>query len=285
MRVMFVVINADDLGLHPAVTRAVEELAGRGRLTSASLLVNGPCAGDAGRLAGLGIGLHLNLLRGVPLGPPSETSTFTGADGVMLGRYAALFSRYLRGALDLGQVRLEWARQIERALEMGIALTHLDSEKHIHAWPGMMAVAGRLAERYGIRWVRRPRECAGLLRFDKGGLRTKFLNVCALMQKKPEAVSWPDRIWGIADQGERLLPDAFKEYMAGSNDRVVEICCHPGDPHEGDPPLPVEFGTMRVGSQWSVEFDRLADPRWRDVLREMDARLVHYGQIRPEDIE
>ncbi|WP_040368563.1 ChbG/HpnK family deacetylase [Paucidesulfovibrio longus] len=282
---MFIIVNVDDLGLHPAVRRAVVALSTEGIVTSSTLMANGPDLEESARIGGVGLGVHMNVLRGRSVLQPRLVSSLLGDDDLFLGDYGKLMGRYFAGRVDLRQVESEWAAQIEKIMDLGVRPTHLDSEKHIHAWPGMMAVAGRLAERYGIRWVRRPRECAGLLRFDKGGLRTKFLNVCALMQKKPEAVSWPDRIWGIADQGERLLPDAFKEYMAGSNDRVVEICCHPGDPQEGDPPLPVEFGAMRVGSQWSVEFDRLSDPRWRDVLREMDARLVHYGQIRPEDIE
>ncbi|MGE4290969.1 MAG: ChbG/HpnK family deacetylase [Desulfovibrio sp.] len=283
MHRMFVIVNVDDLGLHPAVRRAVVGLSDKGIVTSSTLMANGPDLEEAARIGGVGLGVHLNVLRGRPVLQPRLISSLVREDDRFYGDYGALFARYLAGRVDLLQVEAEWGAQIERILDLGVRPTHLDSEKHIHAWPGMMAVAGKLAQRYGIRWVRRPRECAGLLRWDKGGLRTKFLNVCALMQKKPQDVSWPDRIWGIADQGERLLPESFKTYMAGSTDQVVEICCHPGDPREGDPPLPADFGPMRVGAQWRTEYDRLADPDWLEVLRDMNATLVHYGQIRPED--
>lgn len=281
MRVMFVVINADDLGLHPAVTRAVEELAGRGRLTSASLLVNGPCAGDAGRLAGLGIGLHLNLLRGVPLGPPSETSTFTGADGVMLGRYAALFSRYLRGALDLGQVRLEWARQIERALEMGIALTHLDSEKHIHAWPGLWDAAVDLARQYRISWVRRPMDRIRPLRADKGAWRARILNVfCRASRRVAAPPASADAVCGLADQGAKLRPECLI-HAADSGDSVLEVACHPGLPASGDPALDPSYGKTRVASLWREDFDALSLPDWSAALQKISAELTHFGRIDP----
>lgn len=281
---MFVIVNVDDLGLHPAVRRAVAGLSERGIVTSSTLLANGPDLEASAGIGGVGLGVHMNVLRGRPVLQPRLVSSLVGEDDLFLGDYGRLFARYLAGRVDLRQVEAEWAAQIERILDLGVRPTHLDSEKHIHAWPGMMLVACRLASRYGIRWVRRPRECGSLLRLDKGGLRTKFLNVCSLLQKRPSEVAWPDRLWGIADQGERLLPDAFKAYMAGSGDRVVEICCHPGDPLPDDPPLPREFGAMRVGAQWRIEYDRLADARWSDVLRELDARLVHYGQIRPEDV-
>ncbi len=39
MAAMFVVVNVDDLGLHPAVRRAVEDLAGLSRVSSSTLLV------------------------------------------------------------------------------------------------------------------------------------------------------------------------------------------------------------------------------------------------------
>lgn len=282
---MFVIVNVDDLGLHPAVRRAVVSLSEKGVVTSSTLLANGPDVEQAARIGGIGLGVHLNVLRGRPVLQPRLVSSLVGENDLFFGDYGKLFAKYLSSRVDLHQVEAEWAAQIERILDLGVQPTHLDSEKHIHAWPGMMAVAGRLAARYGIRWVRRPRECAGLLRLDKGGLRTKFLNVCAMMQKQPVDVFWPDRVWGIADQGERLLPAAFKAYMAGSTDRVVEIVCHPGDPRDDDPPLPADFGSMRVGAQWRLEYDRLADPQWQGMFREMEARLVHYGQIRPEDIE
>jgi len=281
---MFVIINVDDLGLHPAVRRAVVALSEMGMVTSSTLMANGPDLEAAAGVGGVGLGVHLNVLRGRPVLPPERISTLVTGQGLFLGDYGKLFSRYLAGRVDLRQVEAEWAAQIERIQDLGVRPTHLDSEKHIHAWPGMMAVAGKLAARFGIQWVRRPRECGGLLRMDKGGLRTKFLNVCALLQKKPAHVFWPDHVWGIADQGERLLPDAFKAYMAGSSDRVVEIVCHPGAPRDGDPPLPSDFGSLRVGGQWRIEYDRLADPEWKRVFRELGVQRVHYGQIRPAEV-
>ncbi|MFN9910300.1 MAG: ChbG/HpnK family deacetylase, partial [bacterium] len=41
-RPLQLIINVDDIGLHPAVRRAVEACAARGTVTSASVLANGP---------------------------------------------------------------------------------------------------------------------------------------------------------------------------------------------------------------------------------------------------
>ncbi len=282
---MKVVINVDDSGLHPAVRRAVLDLSGRGMVSSTTVLANGPDVQEAARMAGVGLGAHLNLLRGKPVLPADRVTTLVGRNGFFLGDYKALFGRYVTGRLDHSQVEAELDAQIGRLRDLGINLTHFDSEKHIHAWPTIMRVVGRLAARHSVKWVRRPRECSEFSRLDKGGVRVKFLNLCSLLQKKPQNVDWPDSLWGIADQGSDLLPQSFLEYMTrhgltGKN-TVVEICCHPGLPEPGDGPLPVEFGPMRVEAQWRDEYDALCRTDWADVFRELGAEIVSYGDIKP----
>src|SRR4051794_23839598 len=61
------ILNADDLGYDPAVTRGILESMRNGVGTSATLMVNLPNSRDAAQAAwGLAIGLHLNLARGAP---------------------------------------------------------------------------------------------------------------------------------------------------------------------------------------------------------------------------
>jgi Uncharacterized protein conserved in bacteria len=277
---MRVIVNVDDLGLHPAVRRAVEDLGRIGIVTSSTLLVNGPDAEQAAKTTGVGLGVHLNILRGRPTLPPDEVGSLVGPDGLFLGDYTALFKRYLTGRIDHGQVEREWNAQVERAREMGVSPTHFDSEKHIHAWPTLMAVAARVAGKFGVGWLRRPVECQKLARVDAGGLRAKFLGVCSLFQKRPARVRWPDLAFGIADQGRFLLPERFRAYAAHNpKARVVEIVCHPGKPLPGDPDIPAEYGKLRVAAQWEAEYKALSDPEWLRVLGEMGAKLVHYGQM------
>ena len=288
---MFVVINVDDLGLHPAVRRAVEQLAGEGRVTSSTLLANGPdleqAAGLKDRLPDLGLGAHLNILRGRPVSDARDVSTLVGPDGLFPGNYVELFKAYLLRRLDLDQVRREWSAQIEKLLGLGIPLTHLDGEKHVHAWPRLMALACELARRYHLGWVRRPREPQPLSRWDKGSLRARVLNTFALAHPRRNGVRWPDRVWGVADQGGDLLPGRFEKAMAGVRkerggpETVVEIVVHPGDPRPGDPPLPPEFGPMRVDAQWRTEFTALQNPAWAQAFARLGARPTHYGRLGP----
>ena len=278
---MFVIVNVDDCGLHPAVGRAVSDLSKKNIVTSTSVLANGPWAHEAVKLDGVGLGVHLNILRGRPILPLRDVSTLVGDDGLFVGRYPILFTRYVTGGLDFAQVRKEWKAQIEKLLDMGIKPTHFDSEKHIHAWPGLMEISMDLAREYGISWVRRPVEKTRI-KADIGSLRTAVLNFFGLFHKRSRQVAWPDTVWGIANQGKTLSPSRFITHVKSLKDvRVLEISCHPGKPEPSDPPLPQEFGPLRVGSQWQIEYDSLMRPQWKNAMAETGSQLVHYGQINP----
>jgi chitin disaccharide deacetylase len=288
MAAMFVVVNVDDLGLHPAVRRAVEDLAGLSRVSSSTLLVNGPDAVAAARLSStsrgsIGVGVHLNILRGRPESPAREIPGLTRADGLFLGDYKALFKRYLARAFTPTDVEREWTRQVERALELGVTPTHLDSEKHIHVWPGLFEAASRVAARFGIGWVRRPVERVAVSRWDKGALRARILNTFALLHQLPGApgVAHPACVFGIADQGADLLPERLAEYMKRVRPDVLEVVCHPGARVDTDGPLPPEYGPMRIAGQWAGERDTLAAKGWGAAFKEAGAQLVHYGQLDP----
>jgi predicted glycoside hydrolase/deacetylase ChbG (UPF0249 family) len=243
-------------------------------------MANGPCVRDVLALSGLGIGVHLNLLRGRPLGPPNETSSFTAPGGFMLGRYGELFLRYLRRTLDLDQVRGEWARQIEAVLDMGLAPTHLDSEKHVHAWPRLWSVARDLALRYRIPWLRRPVERVPAFRLDAGAWRARLLaGFCRRNPADPPPAS-ADALCGLAGQGERLDPEGLRR-TARPSDAVLEVACHPGRPATGDPQLDPAFGPLRVDGLWRAEYNSLHGRDWPGVLDALQAGLAHFGRIDP----
>jgi len=283
---MQVIVNVDDVGLHAAVQRAVEAGAAAGIVTSASVLANGPSVDDARRLRGIGLGAHLNILRGRPLSPPEEVPSLVDERGLFLGSYSRLFLRYVSHRLDLDEVEREWERQIDFLLSMGLSLTHIDSEKHIHCWPRLMSIACRLAGQYGLRWVRRTVERSSQFRWDTGGLRTKLLCAWGRFHRSPPAgaetglnVSWPDAVWGVADQGRAFQAARFRSYVSRLGDAdIVEIVCHPGLTRPGDKAISETFGPLRVQGLWGLEYGSLMQDCWRDVFDEHGLELTHYGQ-------
>lgn len=274
-----VIINADDLGLHVAVRRAVEALAECGTLTSASVLANGPDLEESVRLRGISLGAHLNILRGPPISAATEVPSLIGGDGLFLGSYAALFARYATGRLALEEVELEWTRQLERLFERGARLTHVDGEKHTHAWPGLFPIARRVASAFGIANVRVPRERWTLAAPLAGQARVLALRTWLRHVDRRDL-----GVWGIAHQGADLRPEALRAALAHDHDgsitsRTIEIACHPGLAHEGDAEIDGRFGRMRVRALWGPEFQSLRFGQWRAVLDEMGWTLASFDDL------
>ncbi len=154
------VVNADDFGLSSGINAGIVEGYEKGVLTSASIMVNAPAFDEAVELAhahqGLGIGVHLNVLRGKAVLPPTEIPSLVDANGRFLRNPISLCCGVLAKRVDLDQLSSEFSAQIERAFEAGLRLTHVNSEKHVHMYPPIFARVVKLAERYGIRAVRNP---------------------------------------------------------------------------------------------------------------------------------
>jgi hopanoid biosynthesis associated protein HpnK len=155
------IVNGDDFGLTPGINAGVLHAHTRGILTSASLFANAPATDDAIavalRTSTLSVGCHLTLVDGFPLSAASEVPTL--AQG---GRFRRTWSEFIRDAV-LGRIRLheierEVTAQVQRLTEAGVRVTHLDSHKHVHAYPPIFALVARVARRCGIRTVRVPYE-------------------------------------------------------------------------------------------------------------------------------
>lgn len=281
------IVNVDDLGLHPAVRRAVEECGAAGTVTSASALANGPDQ-DALRPSypGISLGAHLNIVRGAPLSPPREVPSLVGGNGLFLGSLAALAARALRGGIARAEVRLEWSRQVAHLRARGLALSHIDSEQHAHHLPGLFGVACDVAREHGIAWVRRSDERFGGMRFGVPALRRAILRALAARAQTGPAVRTVDAVWGIADQGPRCTADSCARALQGRGfargaTRIIEVVCHPGRALPHDPAIPPSFGRMRVRDLWEPEYRGFSSDAWRVAAASNDWRLTSFDRLRP----
>ncbi|MEY3022771.1 MAG: hypothetical protein RIS86_1969 [Planctomycetota bacterium] len=275
------IINADDLGLHPAVRRAVEECAARGTVTSASVLANGPDLAAVRPVAGVSMGAHLNILRGAPLSPAREVRSLVGDDGRFVGSWSRLAWRAVRGALDLGEVRLEWSRQVARLRDHGLDPSHLDGEKHTQCLPGLLGIACEVASEHGIPFVRRSHERWGTP-FPAGGatgfLRRAVLSTLCERAPRTNGARAADAVWGIAEQGRALRASRCARALREAAG-VVEVVCHPGRVHEGDPGMPESFGRMRVARLWEPELRSLLEDPWLETARAEGWSLVGFDAL------
>jgi chitin disaccharide deacetylase len=160
------IVNADDYGMSPGINWAVEQLHRRGRLTSASLIVNTPWSKDALVYSAaeptLRVGVHLNLSIHAPLLPARQVPTLVNGPGQFYS-VSAFLMRLLMGLIDMAEVEAEWRAQIEACLAQDIFPGHIDTHMHLHAVPVLGNLVAGLAREYGIKVVRNPDPGAVLL--------------------------------------------------------------------------------------------------------------------------
>jgi hopanoid biosynthesis associated protein HpnK len=160
------ILNADDFGLTAGVNRAVAELHRAGVLTSATLMARGAATDEAIAMARstptLGVGCHVVLVDGEPaLSPRRDIPNL--ADPVS-GRFRSSLSgfleRLLTGRIRSSEIEAETAAQITLLQSRGVALTHIDTHKHMHIFPAVLRPVLRAARAAGIHAVRNPFEPA-----------------------------------------------------------------------------------------------------------------------------
>lgn len=152
------IVNADDFGASQEANAAIVRMHREGIVTSATLMANMPAFGDAVDLAracpGLGLGLHINLTDGQPACQPAKVRELVTREGLLPGLGGLMARAWMAG----DAMRREIAAQVERALGAGVRITHLDSHKHVHVHPKILAAVISTAKEYGIGALRIPME-------------------------------------------------------------------------------------------------------------------------------
>lgn len=159
-----VILCADDYGLSDGVSRGIAELAGMGRLSATGAMTNMPgwrrAASALEPLKGqIGVGLHLNLTTGIPLGAMPRLAPS--------GRFPPLkevLAQAVRGQIDRAEVAAEIARQLDAFEEaFGEAPAFIDGHQHVHVLPGvreaLLQVLGKRGHAGRI-WLRDPADRA-----------------------------------------------------------------------------------------------------------------------------
>ncbi len=197
-------------------------------------MVNTPAFAEAASLAReqvptLGVGLHFNLLTGKPLTEvPSLVDTRTRAF-VSLGE---LTRRAVMGSIVEADVRRECDAQLAALSRAGIATTHIDSHRHTHALPSVLAPVLASARAAGVRVVRRPLDQL----VSDPVTSAKMLVLHASWRVASRALSPDDRALldkspnfrGIALQGAPDVEARLLSLLDRLPDGATEIMLHPG---------------------------------------------------------
>jgi hopanoid biosynthesis associated protein HpnK len=232
----FLIVTADDFGLHASVNEAVEQASRAGVLTAASLMVAAPAAADAVRraraLPGLRVGLHLVLADGRAMLSRELIPDLADEAGHMNGRMFANGVRFFLSPKVRRQLAAEIRAQFAAFARTGLALDHVNVHKHFHLHPTLLNMLLLIGREYGVPAVRVPDEPLWFAAQAGGwpaGAGTALLAPwIALMKRRLRAARMPhnDRIFGVAASGamdEATLLTILARLPPG----VTEIYLHP----------------------------------------------------------
>jgi chitin disaccharide deacetylase len=253
------IVNADDFGLTAGVNRAIVEAHNNGVVSSATLMANGAAFENAVALArsapNLSVGCHVVLVDGTPVLPPGAIDTLLAIRSAEPDKFysslSAFAARAMLGGFDRDQLVAEVTAQIRKIQSTGLQVTHLDSHKHAHVFPEILAALLRAARICGVRAIRNPFVPLKAMRakqfkrrrelFKRYG-QVRMLHTFSrqfLQRTKRAGVLTPDGLVGVIETGTREGPDDSSGFSSGYSsllrqtltslpEGTWEFVCHPG---------------------------------------------------------
>jgi hopanoid biosynthesis associated protein HpnK len=238
------IVTGDDFGARPGVNAAIARACDGGILTGASLLVTGGAFDEAVALARarphLAVGLHLALCDAAPVSPPRAIPDLVAPDG----RFPASPGRtgiahWIWRTRRSGQLEREIRAQVERYLQTGLPLDHVDGHHHLHMHPVVFRVLMRCIEDYKIPCVRLTREerCARLGRDPLSGeIVAAIFGLLAARHRRALARAGgaraPERVFGFRATG-RLDLQEWLRLLPRIRAATVEVYAHPDAGSDG----------------------------------------------------
>jgi chitin disaccharide deacetylase len=288
------IVNADDLGIHPRINAGILSAYRSGILTSATMLVTTPYLEETiievVRPALLPIGVHLSLTLGQAVAPQREVSDLVDERGEFTWSARRLLLCSFAGEKErllLAQIRREFEAQLGLARDCGLRPAHVDSHQHVHMHPAIFPLLEELLPRYGIKRLRFSRErlshgtVAALLRRGKYINLHKVALLRWLSRNVRPRLETTDAFFGVLMSGVITLA-ALRAVVAGlPPDRSLEIGIHPGFPAaRGETAYSLAYVNEFISApERQMEHDALIDPeiaalvqRRGLVLRAFDGR-------------
>ncbi len=273
----FLVVTADDYGIGPATSQGILDLAHRGVVTSAVLLVGSAYAEESvwkWRQAGMPmeLGWHPCLTLDRPILPPSQVPSLVGADG-RFHPLGVLIRRLLLKRIRSAEVEAELNAQYDRFLELiGHTPTVVNSHHHVQVFKPIGAILRKVLRRsLELPYMRRIREpWRALLRIPGARFKRMMLSWLGRHDARCQRRDgFPGNDWlaGITDPPWVADSSFLTRWLTRVPGEVVELTCHPG-----------HFDSTLVGRDCTPddgqldrrvnEFHLLESPRFKETCRQ-----------------
>jgi predicted glycoside hydrolase/deacetylase ChbG (UPF0249 family) len=272
--VIKLVVNADDLGLHPRIDEGILRAHAEGIVTSATVLATGKNVSDAvarARAQKLSLGVHLCVTTHLAPAAPASEVRWLAPGGRFRKDWAEFAAAWIGQLVPAEEVMHELRAQVARVRSLGAEIDHLDTHQHLHLLPGMRRLVEGLAVELGLplRWPRVRPSVRWMMR-PLAAMKSALL--FGMAEGRPAGQARRIDSHGIFESGvlnERRLLRLVSKLEDGEH----EIVCHPGlapgvvseDPH------------WRY--EWESEFAAVCSPRVRKLIKDRGIELCSFAQL------
>jgi predicted glycoside hydrolase/deacetylase ChbG (UPF0249 family) len=276
------IVNADDYGRSPGVSRGILEAHQRGIVTSTTVMINQPGVEsqleDALACPRLGTGLHLVFSAWRPLLPRDEVPGLVSPDGRFLDQHT-LWAR--AETIPVDQLQAELFAQVERFRSLaGRPPDHMDCHHFVHLYPPFFQVYADLAAELGLPLrVPFPAECdfqraiqtvPYLQGFPPDLVRGMIATNSALLASRN--LAHPDSFIATFFGRRALTAAKLLQILDALPHGLSELMCHPGYVDDG-------LASSSYRDERELELALLTHPDLRAHLAASGIELVTYAAL------
>ena len=267
------IVNADDFGLARGVNLGVAEACDRGILRSASLLAGGAFAEDAARVAlerpALGVGIHLALTQVRPVLPPSKIPALMSGRDLFPAGPREIVARLIGGKIPQSEILAEFSAQMDKALDLGLRITHLDSHQHLHLLPKVRDAFMEIARKYKIAKMRLPRLGGPVRSYGEWLKAVAIAAHSRLYARTFDGMIYSGKFWGLAASGdmnrERLL-SILRALGPGTHELMTHPAAFDQSMHD----------SWHWDYHWEDELSALTDPNVLALVKSRSITLANF---------
>jgi predicted glycoside hydrolase/deacetylase ChbG (UPF0249 family) len=276
------IVNADDFGRSPGVSRGILKAHRQGIVTSTTVMINQQGVDvqlqEALNRTELGIGLHLAFTAWRPVLPPSRVPDLVDRQGHFLDQHTIWAQAE---SIPLRQLRDELTAQVDRFTELaGHPPDHLDCHHFVHLYPPFFALYADLAARLGLP-LRAPfpvqtdfEKAIGTLPFLAGFptdlVRGMVATNSALLQTR--GLAHPSHFESTFFGRDAVSLEHLLRLLDNLPTGVSELMCHPGYADTG-----LTQSTYQLERE--LELAVLTDPILPEELAKRDICLVTFSAL------
>ncbi len=276
------IVNADDYGRSPGVSRGILQAHREGIVTSTTVMINQPDVetqlAEALACPELGIGLHLVFSAWRPVLPPEEIPSLVNSDGRFLSQHD-LWAR--AEEISPAHVRAEFRAQLERFDGLaGRQPDHLDCHHFVHLYPPFFQEYADLAAEYRLPlrvpfppeadFERAAATLPYLEEFPIDLVRGMIVTNSALLQARQ--LAHPDHFISTFFGTEALTLTHLFDLLSTLPEGTSELMCHPGWDDAG-------LASSTYRGERETELKLLTDPSVRVRVAELGIELARFDVL------